>query len=175
MRYLRDWSAKREALAPLIDPSTTNDVPSKWSRPKVAGRDFLMPWNIAKEFWQLYDKPPAERPLYPFNAEPVEEFIKLYAGKRDVPIFDSKLVTPVIYINDMPTLLKDGPTTVQSVMALLPLAKSVKPPTGTVGVSKLPLATMLTALAEGRLAHTKVAQTAKILNGVFIIRSRVFG
>ena len=29
-----------------------------------------MPWNIAKEFWPLYDKPAEERPLYPFNAEP---------------------------------------------------------------------------------------------------------
>src|SRR5437762_1459532 len=67
-----------------------------------------MPLNIAREFWQLYDKPPAERPLYPFNSEPVDEFVKSYAGKRDVPIFDSKLVTPVIYINDMPALLKDG-------------------------------------------------------------------
>ena len=98
MRYLRDWSAKREALAPLIDPSTANDVPLKWSRPKVAGRDFLMPWNIAKEFWQLYDKPAAERSLYPFNAEPIDEFLKSYAGKRDVPIFDSKLIVPVVFI-----------------------------------------------------------------------------
>ncbi|HEY0350084.1 MAG TPA: hypothetical protein VGC60_18255 [Pyrinomonadaceae bacterium] len=108
MRYLRDWSAKREAFAPLIDPSTTVDVSTRWSRPKVAGRDFLMPWNIAKEFWQLYDKPAAERSLYPFNAEPIDEFLKSYAGKRDVPIFNSKLIAPVIYINDLPELLKDG-------------------------------------------------------------------
>ncbi|HEX7722573.1 MAG TPA: hypothetical protein VF397_10470 [Pyrinomonadaceae bacterium] len=108
MRYLRDWSAKREAFASLIDSSPTGDVSPKWSRPKVAGRDFLLPWNIAKEFWQLYDKPAAERPLYPFNAEPIAEFVKMYAGKRDVPIFNSKLIAPVIYINDLPELLKDG-------------------------------------------------------------------
>jgi len=108
MRYLRDWSAKREAFAPLIDLSTTSNASTKWSRPKVAGRDFLMPWNIAKEFWQLYDKPAAERPLYPFNAEPIDEFVKTYAGKRDVPIFNSKLIAPVVYINDLPELLKDG-------------------------------------------------------------------
>src|SRR2546423_1867963 len=108
MRYLRDWSAKRQAFAPLIDPSTTNDPQSKWSRPKVAGRDFLMPWNIAKEYWQLYNKPTAERSLYPFNAEPIDEFLKSYAGKRDVPIFNSKLIAPVVYINDLPELLKDG-------------------------------------------------------------------
>ncbi|HMH42468.1 MAG TPA: hypothetical protein VK557_03215, partial [Pyrinomonadaceae bacterium] len=108
MRYLRDWSAKRESFAPLIDSSTANNTPPKWLRPKVAGRDFLMPWNIAKDFWKLYDKPANERPLYPFNAEPIDEFVKTYAGKRDVPIFDSKLIAPVVYINDLPELLKDG-------------------------------------------------------------------
>jgi hypothetical protein len=108
MRYLRDWSATRAPLTSLIESPWPNATPPAWMRPKIAGRDFMMPWNIAREFWQLYDKTQAERPLYPFNAEPVEEFIKSYAGKRDVPIFDLKLVTPVIYINDMPALLKDG-------------------------------------------------------------------
>jgi hypothetical protein len=108
MRYLREWSAARTPLTPLIDTPTRNDLPPAWSRPKIGGRDFVMPWNIAKEFWQMYDKPPAERPIYPFNAEPIEEFIKSYAGKRDVPIFDSKLVAPVVYIDDLPALLKDG-------------------------------------------------------------------
>src|SRR5204863_4570911 len=28
--------------------------------------------------------------------------------KRDVPIFNSKLIAPVVYINDLPELLKDG-------------------------------------------------------------------
>ncbi len=108
MRYLREWSATRVPLASLIESPWPKTTPSAWARTKVAGRDFMMPWNIAREFWQLYDKPPAERPLYPFNAEPVDEFVKMYAGKREVPIFDSKLVVPVIYINDMPALLKDG-------------------------------------------------------------------
>jgi hypothetical protein len=107
MRYLREWSKSRAPLAPLID-ATGNDLPPAWARPKMAGRDFLMPWNIAKEFWQLYDKPIAERPLYPFNAEPIDEFVKAYSGKRDVPIFASKLVVPVVYINDLPELLKEG-------------------------------------------------------------------
>ncbi len=107
MRYLREWSNARTPFTPLFD-SSTNEVSPAWSRPKVAGRDFLMPWNIAKEFWQLYDKPPSERPLNPFNAEPVDEFVKSYAGKKDVPIFDSKIVVPVVYINDLPELLKDG-------------------------------------------------------------------
>jgi hypothetical protein len=108
LRYLREWSSVRTPLAPLIDAPVRNDLPPAWSRSKLAGRDFLMPWNIAKEFWQLYEKPPAERPLYPFNAEPIDEFVKAYSGKPDVPIFASKLVVPVIYINDLPGLLKEG-------------------------------------------------------------------
>jgi hypothetical protein len=109
MRYLREWSAQRTPLAPLIDPTTKEDVPANWRRQPIAGRDFLMPWNISKEFWKLYDKtPPEERPLYPFNAEPIEEFIKKYKGARDVPIFNSKLVVPVIYINELPEYMKEG-------------------------------------------------------------------
>jgi hypothetical protein len=108
MRYLRDWASNRAPLSPLIETPTRNDVPPSWLRPKIAGRDFVMPWNIAKEFWQLYDKPPAERPLYPFNAEPIDEFVKAYSGKRDLPIFSSKLVVPTVYINDLPMLLKEG-------------------------------------------------------------------
>ena len=105
-RYLREWSKQREALMPLIDTPAMSAM--KWSRPRVAGRDFLVPWNIPKEFWQLYVKPVAERPLYPFNAEPLDEFIKSYAGKRDVPIFSSRLIVPTIYLNDLPELLKEG-------------------------------------------------------------------
>jgi len=107
MRYLRDWANTRLPLASLIQTRQT-DVPPAWSRPKIAGRDFVMPWNIAKEFWQLYDKPKSERPLYPFNAEPIDEFVKVYSGKHDVPIFDSKLIVPTVYINDLPELLKEG-------------------------------------------------------------------
>jgi len=108
MRYLRQWAGARAPLTPLIETRSLNDLPSAWSQRKVAGRDFLMPWNIAKEFWQLYDKPPAERPLYPFHAEPIDEFVKVYAGKSEVPIFASKLVVPTVYINDLPELLKEG-------------------------------------------------------------------
>jgi len=67
MRYLREWSSTRAPLTPLIETPAKIDVPASWARPKVAGRDFVMPWNIAKDFWQLYDKPPAERPLYAFT------------------------------------------------------------------------------------------------------------
>jgi hypothetical protein len=108
MRYLREWSSSRVSLLPLLGSQTMTSVPDSWRRPRVAGRDFLMPWNIAKEFWQLYDKPAAERPLYPFNADPIEEFVKKYSGARTVPIFDSKLVVPVIYINNLPEYFKEG-------------------------------------------------------------------
>ena len=105
MRYLRTWATDRKPLNSLLNPDYN---PRLSVAPKVAGRDFLVPWNIAKEFWSLYDKPEAERPLYPFNAEPLDQFIAKYKGARDVPIFQSKLIVPVIYLNDLPVLFKDG-------------------------------------------------------------------
>ncbi|HEY0380535.1 MAG TPA: hypothetical protein VGC87_26715 [Pyrinomonadaceae bacterium] len=109
MRYLRDWSEERPALAPLLEPETKTAVPILWRRPTLAGRDFLMPWNIAQEFWRLYDTtPPEDRPLYPFNAEPVAGFVETYKGAKDVPIFGSRLVVPVVYIADLPQYLKEG-------------------------------------------------------------------
>ncbi len=108
MRYLRTWSTTRKPLQSLLRTEDVTRVPEAWVRPKVAGRDFLMPWNIAKEFWPLLDKPVEERPLFPFNAEPIEEFVAKYKGARDVPLFQSKLVVPVIYINNLPEYLKEG-------------------------------------------------------------------
>jgi hypothetical protein len=107
-RYLRELAGGGVQLQPLIDAPAGGPLPESWRRPKVAGRDFLMPWNIAKEFWPLYDKPTAERPLYPFNAEPIEEFVKKYSGAKEVPIFDSKLIVPVVYIDKLPEYLKEG-------------------------------------------------------------------
>ncbi|HKS10161.1 MAG TPA: hypothetical protein VJS13_11480 [Pyrinomonadaceae bacterium] len=104
-KYLRTWSTDRKPLAPLLNP---NQSPRFSAFPKIAGRDFLMPWNIAKEFWPLYDKPAEERPLYPFNAEPIDQFVAKYKGARDVPLFQSKLVAPVIYLNKVPEFFKEG-------------------------------------------------------------------
>ena len=106
-RYLREFAKTRPQLAPLIEQSPSAKLPASWARPKIAGHDFVMPWNIAKDFWSLYEKPQDERPLYPFNAEPIDEFVKAYSGKREVPIFDSKFIVPVVYLNDLPELLKD--------------------------------------------------------------------
>lgn len=108
MRYLEHWSTSRAPLKSLLSGSTKTSGVEAWQRPRIAGRDFLMPWNISKDFWALYDKPAAERPVYPFNAEPIDEFVKKYKGQREVPIFDSKLVVPVIYIPNMPEYFKEG-------------------------------------------------------------------
>jgi hypothetical protein len=108
MRYLRTWSNTHKPFTSLLRSEEVARVPESWVQPKVAGRDFLMPWNIAKEFWPLLDKPAAERPLFPFNAEPIEEFVAKYKGARDVPLFQSKLVVPVVYINNLPEYLKEG-------------------------------------------------------------------
>jgi hypothetical protein len=108
MRYLRELSAGGTPLSSLLAPAATTIAPPSWQPPKVAGRDFLMPWNISPEFWKLYDQPAAERPLFPFNAEPIEEFVKKYRGAAAVPLFSSRFVVPVIYINNLPEYLKEG-------------------------------------------------------------------
>jgi hypothetical protein len=108
MRYLCTWATERKPLSSLLARDDRAQVPERWIGRKVAGREFLMPWNIAKEFWPLYDKPAAERPLYPFNAEPIDQFVATYNGVRDVPIFQSKLIVPVIYLNNVPELFKEG-------------------------------------------------------------------
>lgn len=107
MQYLRNWTNSRQQLAPLIESNNNAISPPAWSRPRIGGSDFLMPWNIAKDFWSLCEKPVEERPLYPFNAEPIEEFVRRYKGVAEVPIFASKLVVPVVYINDVPLFLKE--------------------------------------------------------------------
>jgi hypothetical protein len=108
MRYLREWSKARPPLASLINTPPSNNPATAWQRSPIAGRDFMMPWNISTEFWKLYDKPVGERPPVPFNAEPIEEFVKKYKGARDVPLFSSKFVVPVIQINSLPEYLKEG-------------------------------------------------------------------
>ena len=108
MRHLRTWSTSRKPLLSLLRSDEPARVPESWALSKVAGRDFLMPWNIAKEFWPLYDKPAAERPLYPFNAEAIDQFVAAYKGATEVPLFQSKLVVPVVYINDVHELFKEG-------------------------------------------------------------------
>jgi len=109
-RYLREWSTTHTELSSLLQPvaSRAFAIPPAWQRPRIAGRDFVMPWNITPEFWKLYDKPITERPLYPFNAEPIEDFVARYKGAREVPLFSSKFVVPVIYINNLPEYFKEG-------------------------------------------------------------------
>ncbi|HEY0101170.1 MAG TPA: hypothetical protein VGB76_19760 [Pyrinomonadaceae bacterium] len=108
LRVLREVSARKPRLAPLIEAEGGGPVPDAWRRPTLAGRDFLMPWNIAPEFWPLLDQPPATRPLYPFNAEPLEAFIASYKGARDVPLFSSPLVVPVIRLEQFTTYMQEG-------------------------------------------------------------------
>jgi len=107
MKYLRESLARGSQVSTLLSEATVT-APEGWQATKIANRDFLMPWNIARDFWSLYDKPLDERPLYPFHAEPIEEFVKSYKGVREVPIFSSKLVVPVIYINYLGEYLSEG-------------------------------------------------------------------
>jgi hypothetical protein len=108
-RVLSDWAGKRTPLTPLFEKvSTVEAPPALWRRPALAGRDFLVPWNISESFWDIYGQPAAERPLYPFNAEPFEAFVEKYKGARDVPIFNSPLIVPVFHLNNLPKHLAEG-------------------------------------------------------------------
>jgi hypothetical protein len=120
-RVLGEWAATRESLAagspaaprtglaPLLErDSVQAPAPALWQRPPLAGRDFLIPWNISEKFWDLYDTPPSDRPLYPFNAELEAEFIAKYKGARDVPLFSSPLVVPVFHINNLAKHMQEG-------------------------------------------------------------------
>ena len=112
MHYLRSLQNQKTQLTSLVASPTAANIPSSWHRTRIAGRDFFMPWNIAKEFWPLYEQSrsqaESERVLYPFNAEPIEQFVATYKGAKKVPIFDSQLVVPVIYINNLGEYLKQG-------------------------------------------------------------------
>jgi hypothetical protein len=107
MRYLRQWSSSRIPLASIVQ-NNSEAIPDVWLRPKVANRDFMMPWNIAREFWAFYDQPEEQRPIYPFNAETIGQFVERYKGVKEVPLFDSKFVVPVIYLNHVPELFQEG-------------------------------------------------------------------
>jgi hypothetical protein len=108
-RVLGEWAAKRAPLSPLmLKDSAEVQTPALWRRPPLAGRDFLMPWNIAEKFWDTYDAPPSDRTLYPFNAEPEAAFIEKYKGAREVPLFSSPLVVPVFHINNLAKHLREG-------------------------------------------------------------------
>jgi hypothetical protein len=107
-RVLRDFNARKTPLTPLVEADATGRTPAAWRRPAVAGRDFVMPWNITSAFWPLLDKPPAERPLYPFNSESLAEFIEKYKGTRDTPIFSSPLVVPVITLDQLTAYVQEG-------------------------------------------------------------------
>jgi hypothetical protein len=107
-RVLRESAARRTAPASLLAADAAGHTPAAWRRPLVAGRDFVMPWNIAPEFWPLLDRPHAERPLYPFNAEPLAEFVAAYKGAREVPLFSSPLVVPVVTLDQFTTYAQEG-------------------------------------------------------------------
>jgi len=84
MRYLRDWSAKREAFCAAHRFIDRRACSTKWSRLKLPGAIFNAVEHRERVL-ALYDKPANERSLYPFNAEPIDEFLKSYAGKATFP------------------------------------------------------------------------------------------
>ncbi|MCA1631113.1 MAG: hypothetical protein LC785_08390 [Acidobacteria bacterium] len=107
-RVLREQAQRATSLEPLVAADASGAVPQAWRRPLLAGRDFLLPWNISPAFWAQLDEPPAERSLYPFHAETPEQFVEKYKGAKEVPVFSSPLVVPVVHLNELPALLKEG-------------------------------------------------------------------
>ena len=47
MSYLREWSRQRTPLTSLLSSAALPEAPASWQRSPVAGRDFMMPWNIS--------------------------------------------------------------------------------------------------------------------------------
>jgi hypothetical protein len=106
MRYLRTWSTRASRFV-VAEKRRPHAIPNPGCGRKCRTR-FPDAVEHREGVLAAFDKPATERPLYPFNAEPIEEFVTKYKGASDVPLFQSKLVVPVIYINNLPEYLKEG-------------------------------------------------------------------
>lgn len=116
-------SARTPAFA---SPEPGWAAPAAWRTPPMAGREFQMLLNMPVTFWKQGDAPAEKRVLYPFNQRPAEvekKFIEQYAGRKDLPVWSSKLNAPVIYFNELPEFLSDD-------SAFLAWLKETKSPFG---------------------------------------------
>ncbi|CAN5453479.1 hypothetical protein BH18ACI2_BH18ACI2_29400 [soil metagenome] len=96
--------------APLAAPAANWTDPGAWRTPPIAGRYFQMLFNMPVTYWKQNDIAADKRVLYPFNQRPPEvekKFIEQYGGKKDLPVWSSKLNVPVIYIASLPDFLSD--------------------------------------------------------------------
>jgi hypothetical protein len=98
------------AAAPLSTPATNWSAPAAWKTPPIAGREFQMFFNIPFDYWKQ-TAPAEQRVLYPFNVtqtgDVTKKFVEQYGGKKDLPIWSSKLNAPIIYLAKLPEFLSD--------------------------------------------------------------------
>ena len=67
-----------------------------------------MPWNIAKEFWPLLRQARCGTTALSIQCRTNRTVCREVQRRARVPLFHSKLVVPVIYINNVPEYLKEG-------------------------------------------------------------------
>lgn len=106
-KHLEDQIALNPAFA---SPAPDWAVPPAWRTPPMAGRDFQMLFNMPVTFWKQGDVPAEKRVLYPFHQRPADvekRFIEQYGGRKDLPVWSSKLNVPVIYFQELPEFLSD--------------------------------------------------------------------
>lgn len=100
-----------DATPPLSTPAPNWTAPVAWRTPPIAGREFQMFFNIPLDYWKQTNTPAEKRVLYPYNmAQPgdvTKKFVEQYGGRKDLPIWSSKLNVPIIYLARLPDFLAD--------------------------------------------------------------------
>ena len=106
--YLRELSKAPAPLSPLAESVSSSRIPAAWQRPKIAGRDFLMPWNISRTSGTSTTSPQTNvRFIRSMPNLPISSSLSTRELRRcrcSIPNF----VVPVIYINNLPEYLKEG-------------------------------------------------------------------
>lgn len=85
-----------------VEPGAHWKAPAAWRTPPIAGREFQMFFNMPSDYWKQTAPEAEKRVLYPYNmAQPgdvAKKFVEQYAGKKEVPIWSSKLNAPIIHL-----------------------------------------------------------------------------
>jgi hypothetical protein len=106
--YPQDGAAWRGSAKDLIPGAS-------WKRTKLAGREFTMWTGIDSDpkWWgqQKFDTLTPYDVFFEFSppADIKAQFHKQFAGKKDVPILSSALLTPGLYLGSTPDLSPDSP------------------------------------------------------------------
>jgi len=95
----------------LATPQPDWSTPGAWRTPPLAGRDFSMLFNMPTSYWKQKDVPEDKRVLYPYfighGAAIEKAFLRDWGGKKDIPIWSSKLNIPIISFGQLAEFLAD--------------------------------------------------------------------